>query len=353
MESVPIVSGKPYLAMDGHVGSIRVLLTMETMATYESSRLGKFLADEQVRHNEEMRAELEEVEEYQEGVSPDQSTLRRRSASDPILPGRESGKEKEGLLTKKEKEVVDLKDAPLYMNAIRTDEEEKGGNGEGDYETDPMLLERSMTPLLPDPSTIALEESMMLEENPVVCATGQGAAEEATRGPEANVPLPSEEVDDDDYNSDELEAKAKFGKGVRAAPPSNENIERAGGDRLEVMPQAMDESFKDSGDYTIPDGDLMRRGSGHVLYGNVTEVVEESPYSNPRELDMVNFESKGADDGVYSVPHELDALKQFPPLQQGEEGVGPKREGEYDFPAELLNHDVHPYEDPATLTKGK
>ena len=49
LEGIPIVSGKPYLAMDGHKGSVRVLLPVKTMATISSSRVDQFLSDEQRR----------------------------------------------------------------------------------------------------------------------------------------------------------------------------------------------------------------------------------------------------------------------------------------------------------------
>ena len=53
LETVPIVTGKPYLATDAHRSAVRVLLTTHTMATLTSSRLSQFISDEQERYQED------------------------------------------------------------------------------------------------------------------------------------------------------------------------------------------------------------------------------------------------------------------------------------------------------------
>ena len=44
------MSGKPHLAMDGHRESVRVLLTVKTMATVSSLRVSQFMSDEKARN---------------------------------------------------------------------------------------------------------------------------------------------------------------------------------------------------------------------------------------------------------------------------------------------------------------
>lgn len=53
LETVPIVTGKPYLATDAHRSAVRVLLTTHTVATLTSSRLSQFISDEQERYQED------------------------------------------------------------------------------------------------------------------------------------------------------------------------------------------------------------------------------------------------------------------------------------------------------------
>ena len=50
LEGVPLVTGKPYLAMDAHREAVRVLLTVKTMATVSSTRVSQFIYDKQARN---------------------------------------------------------------------------------------------------------------------------------------------------------------------------------------------------------------------------------------------------------------------------------------------------------------
>ena len=367
LESVPIVSGKPYLAMDGHVGAIRVLLTVETLETYESSRLGKFLADEQYRtvQQEEMKAELEAGDSGSRDQEDATSTPLKRSASDPTLH--------------MSNQAVELRESPHYTGRRRESVPAVP------YRPD-SALERSTTPLLQDPRNF-MEESAIVEEEAEEegegkdgtlqyadrverkTMEGEGREEEASEGEKGELEKglleayeergSGGEPEDDDYNSDELEAMRKFGGGVRGTGETDggkdSRMELAGeqnGITGVDMDQSMDLSMKDSDDYTIPYMNFDKPG---VLYGNITAdrerlEEEEDPYSNPSELDAVTFGalkgSGGGGDGGYSVPSELDYAPRVA-----------KKEEDYDFPAELMqrtNSDTsaNPYEDPATLAKG-
>ena len=320
---------------------------METMGTFEGSRLSKFLADEHYRSmqsevlaEEEEEGEEEEKEEMGEGQGeshdPDNSfsdldTMKRRSMSDPTLSSTLKASNRGG---------VALQDVPAVMQSNETTPapEER-------YEMD---LERSTTPLLPDPSTLALEESVILSENPL--------PKEDLMSPEVterDLKLDSET--EDTFVKEDLSESLKTDK--------KHNLRD-----LQLIPPTMDESLRDSGDYTIPHGDFLpppRPHSSGVLYGNEEE---EDPYSVPRELDAVQFQLQapgggggGGDSNTmespYSVPRELDAVA----AGGGDAGKGKGEEDGYDFPAELLNKKsssstdskVLPYEDPATLAKGE
>ena len=242
------------------MGSVRVLFTMETMGTFEGSRLSKFLADKHYRSmqsevlaEEEEEGEEEEKEEEGEGQGeshdPDNSfsdldTMRRRSMSDPTLSSTLKASNRGG---------VALQDVPTVMQSNETTPapEER-------YEMD---LERSTTPLLPDPSTLALEESVVLSENPL---------------PKED--LTSPEVTERDLKLDS-ETEDTF---VKEDLSESKTDKKHNLSDLQLIPPTMDESLRDSGDYTIPHSDFLpppRPHSSGVLYGNEEE---EDPYSVPR-----------------------------------------------------------------------
>ena len=49
LRTVPIVTGKPYVAMYGHNSGVRVLISTYTVGTLSSSRLNQFISQEQER----------------------------------------------------------------------------------------------------------------------------------------------------------------------------------------------------------------------------------------------------------------------------------------------------------------
>lgn len=69
LEGIPIISGKPYLAMDGHKAAVRVLLPVKTKATISSSRVSQFLSDEQRRFSTISQPDEEEEGEGEIGAS--------------------------------------------------------------------------------------------------------------------------------------------------------------------------------------------------------------------------------------------------------------------------------------------
>ena len=56
LKTIPIVTGKPYLATYGHGSGVRVLITMHTQGTLTSSRLNQFISEEQERFQEDWEA---------------------------------------------------------------------------------------------------------------------------------------------------------------------------------------------------------------------------------------------------------------------------------------------------------
>ena len=124
----------------------------KTMATMESSRLGQFLVDEQMRNmqKEELDDNIEppEQEDDQDNISHETShdqdaNVKQQSVSLPVDPVIEHS----GDMVKVSEEILKMED-------------------ELDKPTEPEV-ERSMTPSLPNPSTFILEESLVTEEETV------------------------------------------------------------------------------------------------------------------------------------------------------------------------------------------
>ncbi len=159
-----------------------------------------------------------------------------------------------------------------------------------------------------------------------------------------------EENDDYDYNSDELENKEKFRNGVRpVATTSADTLESQLSPKLNSFAAVAQESLQcDSGDYTIPqDLDAIRNSAVAARYRRTGGIYEEYPYSDPRELDGVvvrrNEVASVEDENPYDNPIELVKAKNA-------EGTGP-----YDDPVELcvlgpngVGRDG-PYDDPTAL----
>ncbi len=75
---VPLITGKPYLAMSSHKGAVRVLIAVQTMATVSGSRLSQFISDEDSRNPAVIEGS------FQDGES--QPTPRTQSCASYIVP---------------------------------------------------------------------------------------------------------------------------------------------------------------------------------------------------------------------------------------------------------------------------
>ena len=53
LKTVPITTGKPYLALHSHASGVRVLISTHTVGTLSSSRLDQFISEEQERFQED------------------------------------------------------------------------------------------------------------------------------------------------------------------------------------------------------------------------------------------------------------------------------------------------------------
>ena len=143
IEGVPLVSAKPYLAMDSHKGQVRVILTVETKATVSSTRVTQFLSAEQ-RENTIVR---------QSGIWGGEGVRLRRFAR--VMRGEMEG------------ETPSPEGSPAPAQLLEEEEEEtrllNGGDDlerSGGFQVDDNTLVRSTTPSLPPPSTLELTGSV-------------------------------------------------------------------------------------------------------------------------------------------------------------------------------------------------
>ena len=398
LDSVPIVSGKPYLAMDAHSGSVRVLLTVETMATAESLRLELFLVDEYQRSMADK--EIEESKSRGDGMvrrSLDSQLTSHDTVEGQEVRGRSSsvpdfrpsgGKSRRSVAILEESEDISIQDVSKEASILDVPEEINvpeeisilGGHEDAAVakeatkesnteEVAQVEFERSVTPQLPHPSTVALEDSVAVSgENPPVIINNEQEETAKVNGEKEMESM--EEVSMDDYESDELEMKRKFGGGIRPVAVTQSD-DKVNSDRIELQPLLLENSLRDSGDYDVPKELNAFRARAGVLNGRDYKNSNEGPYSVPYELDSVDSMTN-LDDSQYHDPTELSTMKRFPTLEaearakdespynfpseliKNETGV--KGESPYDFPAELVKSNFessgHPYEDPTTLAKG-
>lgn len=395
LESVPVVSGKPYLAMDSHLGAVRVLLTVETMATPEASRVRKFLVDEEMRSNV-----ADECGSSPPPEEKDQNTLvRKRSRSEPVLTLLEDQPESSitpiqgtggggGDQHTQESGRIRVNQCTRRSSVDQHTQRSGRISTQGTVVASD-LLDRSVTPTLLPPSSFL--EDVAEGDSPVIAMTSppSGVAENSIEVEvEGGVPIvsvaPSAEVggeddgEDDDYSLAELASKERFRGGIRSSQVK-------GSETLELTtPSQIEESLVDSGDYTIPSELDAICGLNSGQARGVKDDLEESPYSNPSELNTMKRIStpelerrrngggeeespysnlgelstmKDEVEGPYSNPSELDTLRRIS-NQERRRVVGDGNENPYDFPSELVKRNLeescNPYEDPATLAnKGR
>ena len=71
LKTVPITTGKPYMALHGHSSGVRVLISTHTVGTLSGSRLDQFISEEQEKFQEDWEAtEVTEVGEEDQVPQP-------------------------------------------------------------------------------------------------------------------------------------------------------------------------------------------------------------------------------------------------------------------------------------------
>ena len=154
IEGIPLVTAKPYLAMDGHKASVRVILTVMTSATMSSTRVGQFLSAEQRSSGHRYMAIEEQGGRVREGrlVSGGgsegvRSVIEEEVDGDSLSP---IGSPVPAEISKGDEKRLLLEDSGGFV----ADNEEVTTRAEEDW------TQKSSTPSLPNPSTFELEASV-------------------------------------------------------------------------------------------------------------------------------------------------------------------------------------------------
>lgn len=307
LEGIPIVSGKPYLAMDGHKGSVRVLLPVKTMATISSSRVSQFLSDEQTRRTSIVS--LVDEEEESEGQNK------------PAEYNIDLGSEKQ---TNGEDVVNGDGTLKHVADPDKSDVQEEGVERKELDET--------------------LNSSVLLVSPPDSKSNGnatppQTVDDHADQSPEEKEDKPVQQVEEVKPDTEQV--------------GENRSNEADGGIEEKSVVQESDETSKEEAN-----------GSIEVQQVEIEEDKKEASYEfgdsdDAEELlrvirqneDQQGLIDGGADEsGIYSIPVELDLI----PWRQKQEPEREKDEGIYDIPVELLQPGYRRkppanYEAPSTL----
>ena len=283
LEGIPIVSGKPYLAMDAHKGSVRVLLPVKTKSTIYNSRVEQFLNDEQARAKVITRPDEEQEEEEEE-----ESEVTERAAAlveededhEDIVPAiyenGEAGGERNGGTLKLTQASDITKDAPV--------DEENEIERKDIYKTLSPTFSLSTPPTGKKPLPNSGNEQVPEEEQQPVQPVKPESEDKGTSG----------EGDNEAEVEEEREGEGEGGK-VEANGASSERVD--GVDKLDEPIYEFGEDFNEE-----------LAGTGKAAAAPLTNGEQESGvYSNPVELDLVpsRRQTVQEDDGIYDIPREI------------------------------------------------
>ena len=297
IEGVPLVSAKPYLAMDGHKGQVRVILTVETKATVSSTRVTQFLSAEQ-RENTIVR---------QSGIWGGEGVRLRRFAR--VMRGGMEG------------ETPSPEGSPAPAQLLEEEEEETRLLDSGDdlersggFQVNDSTLVRSTTPSLPPPSTLELTGSV--DDGSVEVITPE------PRSPGEYTPPESEEEEEPLQGEEGVESQTPQTSLASQSTEPEETHSAAGqdgpndADIEQTPPTRGGESLLASGQTTDQTLDSQTSSSLAAQPDRVPESVEDSPSdddepkskiqaASAHQQPLLNGHATATDE---SVPHNIGDL---------------------------------------------
>ena len=303
LEGIPIVSSKPYLAMDAHKGAVRVLLPVRTKATIFNSRVEQFLNDEQARSK--VVAHPDDDEEEEDTSKEPATLLEEDEDGEDVVPGIlencEEGAGDDGTLKREQASAVVDEDTP------QTVDEEKEVERKDIYKT--------LSPLSsPSADVNGVSKKQVCEGEHELVKPAE----------------PDSEPKEDNDSREDNEVGVQAGvEGEEKTNGTSEDVEKVDGADEDKLDEPLYEFGEDSEEIF---GAVNRDGGASPpANGN----PETDVYSNPIELDLVPSRKQQAtdkDEGIYDIPREIlppEVLNRLPanyeapaPLNdQGEAGL--------------------------------
>ena len=298
LEGIPIVSGKPYLAMDGHRGAVRVLLPVKTKATIASSRVGQFLSDEQSR-----RTSLAYDDEESEGMKRLAAMMEAEEGQEHIAGLLVDGEEEEeegrerssnGGMLKHGTDLNSISDVPmLEENGAVRDE-----------------LDKSLTPPFQPSSPLKAESELTLQNG--------GVADHQ----------PPEEQDEQAKPAAEPKEKDEANEVTKTEEEDDQVANGKGEDHLNGTAEVPVEKLVDTGEDKEEEPLPCEFGDA-----NESEEILGIVKQNRTEREGEKLGNGSAlESGIYSAPIELDLR----PRRPKKPARKVKEEGIYDLPREIL-----------------
>ena len=328
------MSGKPYLAMDGHKGAVRVLLPVKTMATISSSRVGQFLSDEQTRRRSV-------VSQFDEDEFEDMNKLDLGVASS--LAERENGEDDgsgEGGTLKQVRGQVSFSNVPgLVENGVKENDFDKSLTPPFPLEPPPEGRDNQTVPQTAGDNDAAEEEEEEKEEeedkqdeqvqqdDQVNLATEQG---EDNQNGEITLKRADKEVEIQEDATGQDEEEGEGDKDNGRVEVSEANVNDADGENDEPSYE-----FGDANEEEVELGVVRQNGTegeGNVELLTNGSVDESGIYSNPIELDLRPRKpaNKKEDDNIYDIPKEIlppEVLNKLPANYEAPSKLNEKGEG--------------------------
>ena len=328
LEGVPLVSGKPHLAMDGHRESVRVLLTVKTMATVSSTRVSQFMSDEKARNISFLQripiaADGEYLDTLPRILEDEELPLRQGSFGFDVLPS----------------EGPPGKSSTLPINPIISEE-----NG---IEAVTGIEEEAEVIAGKENIVVTTEEQLLTSEFP----NGPSELEERHSEDSTEASLHLDEKDQLVNGLDEHPAVKEIDAQVsedESKPEGDESKPEGDESKLE-----RNDSKPEEGE-SKPEGD--ERKPGVEMNGNNEDLQQQKPQVTSStlaaEVSLNAKKSELQEDSIYSYPTELDTFRRLN-TPDSAASVNTVSSHEYDPALTDESYEVgkapSPYEDPATL----
>ena len=363
LEGVPLVSGKPHLAMDGHREAVRVLLTVKTVATVSSMRVSQFMSDERARNigfleripdGEYMETPLNTLPRIPEngelglkqdslglGILPSEGPPSRSST----LPFNQHTDEENGtqavtgieeeaeVMAGTENTVVTTEEQPLTSEFANGPSDQEERNSQDSTEASQDLVEKDLL-------VNGLDEHPAVKETDSQVSEGESKPEDESKQengmePEGDDGKAEAEGDEEDGRKPEDESKPE-GKEDGEGDESKAEAKSDGSEAdVGVTVNNEDSQLQKP---LVASSNLTAEVS---LNAKISELQTDSIYSYPTELDT--FRRLNTPDGTFRRLNTPDSAA----------SVTTASSHEYDGIAMDESYEVgkapSPYEDPATL----